>query len=115
MIYHQFQQTPFQHRFSGTRGWLAFVIGLVVMTLILLALPFVILIGALSFITLSLFGRVFLKRQLAKFRQQTQAQNGFQHHAEPTAADGHSIFDRQAPFKSTSNRPGRTFEHNPNE
>lgn len=116
MIYHQFQQTPFQNRFSGSKGWLAFAIGLIVMTLVLLALPFVILIGALSFITLSLFGRLFLKRQLAKFRQQTQDQYGFGHQAEQTSSETASVFNDNAPFgRDHAPRQGRTYEHNPNE
>ncbi|MCE9680118.1 hypothetical protein LZP69_13185 [Shewanella sp. AS1] len=107
MIYHQFQRTPFQNRFSGSRGWLAFAIGLGVMTLVLLALPFVLLIGAISFILLSLFGRVYLKRQLAKFRRQTQAPFAEQF----TEAD--SIV-KETPFSRASQpRQGRTFEHDP--
>ncbi|QYJ85974.1 hypothetical protein K0I73_17700 [Shewanella mesophila] len=116
MIYHQFQQTPFQNRFSGSKGWLAFAIGLIVMTLVLLALPFVILIGALSFITLSLFGRLFLKRQLAKFRQQSQDQFGFGHHTEQTSSETANVFNDNTPFgRDHAPRQGRTFEHNPNE
>ncbi|QYK01215.1 hypothetical protein [Shewanella psychrotolerans] len=115
MIYHQFQQTPFQSRFSGSKGWLAFAIGLIVMTLVLLALPFVILIGALSFITLSLFGRLFLKRQLAKFRQQTQGFYGFEPQAEQASAETSSRFNDKGPFAGNTPRQGRTFEHNPNE
>jgi hypothetical protein len=112
MIYHHFQQTPFQHRFSGSRGWIAFAIGLIVMTLVLLALPFVMLFGALSFIALSLFGRLFLKRQLAKFRQQTQGQYGSEQASsasQSSFADGASLSPNHSP------RQGRTFEHNPNE
>lgn len=116
MIYHQFQQTPFQNRFSGSKGWLAFAIGLIVMTLVLLALPFVILIGALSFITLSLFGRLFLKRQLAKFRQQTQGQYGFGQQAQQTSTATSDLFKDKAAFgRDSAPRQGRTFEHNPNE
>ncbi|MCG9712583.1 hypothetical protein L1D32_11950 [Shewanella insulae] len=116
MIYHQFQQTPFQHRFSGTKGWMAFAIGLVVMTLVLLALPFVILVGALSFIILSLFGRVFLKRQLAKFRQQGNAAFGGQTQGFDHKGFSSRPFETASPFgKTQAPRQGRTFEHDPNE
>lgn len=107
MIYSQFQHNPMQNRFSGTRGWLAFVIGLAFMTLALVALPFLLLFGAITFITLSLFGRVFLKRQLARFqKQQANQQNQY----------GEEF--QEAVMKESSNsapRQGRTFEHNPNE
>lgn len=107
MIYSQFQHNPMQNRFSGTRGWLAFVIGLAFMTLALVALPFLLLFGAISFIALSLFGRVFLKRQLARFQKQ-QANQEFQYSEE----------FQEAVYKETPTsapRQGRTFEHNPNE
>ncbi|MCG9697885.1 hypothetical protein [Shewanella sp. Isolate11] len=112
MIYHQFQQRPFQSRFSGGRGWLTFAIGLLVMTLALLALPFVILFGAISFICLSLFGRVFLKRQLAKFRQQTQAQQEFQ--PQPSHKQANRFFNDTPFARQSAPRQGRTFEHDPN-
>ncbi|MGS0681499.1 hypothetical protein ACVBIL_10085 [Shewanella sp. 125m-7] len=107
MIYSQFQNNPMQNRFSGTRGWLAFVIGLAFMTLALVALPFLLLFGAITFIALSLFGRVFLKRQLARFQKQQATQ------------EFHSQSDefQETIFKETASTPrkGRTFEHNPNE
>ncbi|WP_299797953.1 hypothetical protein [uncultured Shewanella sp.] len=113
MIYSQFQQSPFQTRFSGVKGWMAFAIGLAVITLTLIALPFVLLIGAVSFILLSLFGRLFLKRQLARFRQQEQGAYGTKQgevEREP------QIF-RERPFSSGRPQPtphqGRTFEHDP--
>ncbi|WOT05452.1 hypothetical protein [Shewanella youngdeokensis] len=106
MIFNQFQHNPMQNRFSGSRGWLAFIIGLAVMTLILVALPFLLLIGAVTFIALSIFGRVFLKRHLARFKQQT----------EKTFQQGDT---QQTVFKDhatqSSAHTGRTFEHNPNE
>ncbi len=112
MIYHQFQPRPFQSRFSGSQGGLTFAIGLVVMTLVLLALPFVIIFGAISFICLSLFGRVFLKRQLKKFRQQTQREYEFQ--PQPTRKTANDFFN-ESPFpKHASPRQGQTFEHDPN-
>ncbi|GIU40109.1 hypothetical protein TUM4438_00480 [Shewanella sairae] len=107
MIYSQFQHNPMQNRFSGTRGWLAFVIGLAFMTLALVALPFLLLFGAITFIALSLFGRVFLKRQLARFQKQ-QANQQYQYGEE----------FQEAVMKESPNsapRQGRTFEHNPNE
>ncbi len=112
MIYHQFQPNSFQSRFSGNQGWLTFAIGLMVMTLVLLALPFVIIFAAISFICLSLFGRIFLKRQLAKFRQQPQREYAFQpQKSRKTVND----FFYEPPFpKRTSPRQGQTFEHAPN-
>ncbi|WP_028773575.1 hypothetical protein [Shewanella waksmanii] len=108
MIYSQFNQSPLQ-RFSGGRGWLAFVIGLLVMTLVLIALPFVLLVGASSFIALSLFGRVFLKRQLAKFnRQQFEQQQSDFEPAQPQR------FGQRETSFSPRPHQGRTFEHDPN-
>ncbi|MCG9729472.1 hypothetical protein L1D44_06365 [Shewanella sp. Isolate13] len=107
MIYSQFQHNPMQNRFSGTRGWLAFVIGLAFMTLALVALPFLLLFGAISFIALSLFGRVFLKRQLARFQKQ-QANQEFQY-----SEEFQETIYKEAP--TSTPRQGRTFEHNPNE
>lgn len=118
MIYSQFQQSPFQARFSGAKGWMAFAVGLAVITLTLIALPFVLLIGAISFLLLSLFGRIFLKKQLARFRQQqehsafgTQGQQ-----ADFTEAQDSRIFNEH-PFaaKRPQSKPhqGRTFEHDP--
>ncbi|WP_394202533.1 hypothetical protein [Shewanella waksmanii] len=109
MIYSQFNQSPLQ-RFSGGRGWLAFVIGLAVMTLVLIALPFVLLIGAISFLTLSLFGRVFLKRQLAKFNRQSFSQQ--QADVEPMQQT-HRFGQRESQFSPRPHQ-GRTFEHDPN-
>lgn len=115
MIYHQFQQSPLQHRFTGTKGWLAFAIGLVVMTLVLLALPFIILTAAVSLIVLSVFGRLFLKRQLAKFRQYSPAQDEMPHQAQRRHTQA-EYFEQQAPFTAKSvPRQGRTFDHDPNE
>ncbi|MCL1148267.1 hypothetical protein L2747_19885 [Shewanella marinintestina] len=107
MIYSQFQHNPMNNRFSGTRGWLAFVIGLAFMTLALVALPFLLLFGAITFVALSLFGRVFLKRQLARFQKQ-QANQEF-HHQEEFQETIFKESTRAAP------KQGRTFEHNPNE
>lgn len=119
MIYSQFQQSPFQTRFSGARGWMAFAIGLAVITLTLIALPFVLLIGAISFILLSLFGRIFMKRQLARFRQQ-QSQAG-----QAKQESGFYQSDNaqeQSPFQEArfgterhqaKPHQGRTFEHDP--
>lgn len=96
MIYSQFQQAQLQNRLSGARGWVSFAIGILFLALILIALPFILLIGAVSFITLAVFGRVFLKRQLARFRQQQEQ-------------------ELNTPTSDTSSPGGRTFEHNPNE
>ncbi|MCL1125154.1 hypothetical protein [Shewanella surugensis] len=95
MIYSQFKQAQLQNRLSGARGWVSFAIGILFLALILVALPFILLIGAVSFITLGLFGRVFLKRQLARFRQQQEQDIN------------------TSPSEASS--LGRTFEHNPNE
>ncbi|ABZ74886.1 conserved hypothetical protein [Shewanella halifaxensis HAW-EB4] len=108
MIYSQFQHNPMQNRFSGTRGWLAFVIGLAFMTLALVALPFLLLFGAITFVALSLFGRVFLKRQLARFQKQ-QATQEFHCQGEEFQEAIYKEVPTSAP------RQGRTFEHNPNE
>ncbi len=110
MIYHQFQPRLFQNRFSGGQGWLAFAIGLVVMTLALLALPFVILFGAISFVCLNLFGRVFLKRQLNKFRQQTQ----HEYQDQQTRKTANDFFNDSSFPKQGTPRQGQTFEHDPN-
>ncbi|GIU29834.1 hypothetical protein L2719_08570 [Shewanella schlegeliana] len=107
MIYSQFQHNPMQNRFSGTRGWLAFVIGLAFMTLALVALPFLLLFGAITFVALSLFGRVFLKRQLARFQKQ-QANQEVQY-----SEEFQETIYKEAP--TSAPRQGRTFEHNPNE
>ncbi|AQS35528.1 hypothetical protein Sps_00308 [Shewanella psychrophila] len=116
MIYSQFQQSPFQTRFSGTKGWMAFVVGIAVITLALIALPFLLLFGAISFILLSLFGRLFLKRQLARFKQQ-QAQgtheNSDQQGSFSTASEHQSqqIFNEHR--HQSKPHQGRTYEHDP--
>ncbi|WP_299494070.1 hypothetical protein [uncultured Shewanella sp.] len=102
MIYSQFQQAQLRNRLSGARGWASFAIGILLLALILIALPFILLLGAISFVTLAVFGRVFLKRQLARFRQQ-QAKDINQQAQDINASSS------QAPSE------GRTFEHNPNE
>ncbi|MDB2387221.1 hypothetical protein N9W21_07755 [Shewanella sp.] len=112
MIYNKFQSNPMQNRFSGSRGWLAFVIGLALMTLSLVALPFLLLFGAITFITLSLFGRVYLKRQLARFQKQ-QAGGHFQKESQQSNQFQESIFKSRAPQNAQT--AGRTFEHDPNE
>ncbi len=117
MIYNQFQSSSMQNRFSGSRGWLAFVIGLAFMTLALVALPFLLLFGAIAFITLSLFGRVYLKRQLARFQKQ-QAGQTFQRESNQQADAFSDTAFKDTVFKDSppqSARAGRTFEHNPNE
>ncbi|ABV34865.1 conserved hypothetical protein [Shewanella sediminis HAW-EB3] len=121
MIYSQFQQSPFQNRFSGVKGWMAFAIGLAVITLTLIALPFVLLIGAVSFILLSLFGRIFLKRQLARFRQQQEqgvygAQQQEADFSQANVERDSQVFT-ESPFAERRPRvtphQGRTFEHDP--
>ncbi|BAJ00199.1 hypothetical protein [Shewanella violacea] len=121
MIYSQFQQSPFQARFSGVKGWMAFAIGILVITLALIALPFLLLFGAISFILLSLFGRLFLKRQLAKFQQQqaqstnasSQQQDSFstpsEHQSQPIFTDN-AFTDNRHQAKP---HQGRTYEHDP--
>jgi len=110
MIYNQFQSNPMQNRFSGSRGWLAFIIGLAFMTLALVALPFLLLFGAITFIALSLFGRIFLKRQLARFNKQQAGQTFQKDQTDNVYQEG--VF-RENTAQSTV--AGRTFEHNPNE
>lgn len=109
MIYSQFQRglfqrNPVQAKFSGIRGLFVFAIGVAVVTLSLIALPFILLFGALSFIALSLFARVYMKRKMAQFAQ-TQHSSEFTTEAEPTSA----------PFERDSFKPrphqGCTFEH----
>ncbi|GGI97406.1 hypothetical protein GCM10007978_38900 [Shewanella hanedai] len=116
MIYSQFQQSPFQTRFSGTRGWMAFAIGLVVITLTLIALPFVLLIGAISFVLLSLFGRIFMKRQLARFRQQQSQATQQSQFNESSESQDQAVFE-ETRFGSSRHQAkphqGRTFEHDP--
>lgn len=116
MTYSQFQQSPFQTRFSGTRGWMAFAIGLAVITFTLIALPFVLLIGAISFILLSLFGRVFMKRQLARFRQQQSQAAQKSPFNEVNESQDQSVFE-ESRFGSSRHQAkphqGRTFEHDP--
>mgnify|MGYP000382870922 CR=1 FL=1 len=112
MIYNQFQSSSMQNRFSGSRGWLAFIIGLAFMTLALVALPFLLLFAAITFITLSLFGRVYLKRQLAKFQKQQAGQTFQRDESQQADAFSDNVF-AEKPTQST--RTGRTFEHNPNE
>ncbi|NRD75707.1 hypothetical protein HQQ94_21290 [Shewanella sp. VB17] len=113
MIYSQFQQSPFQTRFSGSRSWMTFAIGIAVITLTLIALPFVLLFGAISFIFLSLFGRLFMKKQLARF-QQSQAERGYSQSESPAqsvfteAKFGHQACENKG-------RQGRTFDHDPSE
>lgn len=107
MIYNQFQNNPMQNRFSGSRGWLAFIIGLAFMTLALVALPFLLLFGAITFIALSLFGRIYLKRQLARFKKQQAGQT----YQQDNVYQG-SVFQEKT-AKATP--AGRVFEHNPNE
>ncbi len=116
MIYTQFQQSPFQARFSGAKGWMAFAVGLAVITLTLIALPFVLLIGAISFLLLSLFGRIFLKKQLARFQQQQNAYGNQRQQSEFTEDLGNQVFTEK-PFadkrQQAKPRQGRTFEHDP--
>ncbi|EDQ02353.1 hypothetical protein [Shewanella benthica] len=122
MIYSQFQQSPFQARFSGAKGWMAFSIGIAVITLALIALPFLLLFGAISFILLSLFGRLFLNKQFAKFKQQqpqgayassSQQQGNFSAASEQQSQQ---IFtDNAFVDKCHQAKPhqGRTYEHDP--
>lgn len=110
MIYSQFQQSPFQARFSGAKGWMAFAVGLAVITLTLIALPFVLLLGAISFILLSLFGRIFLKRQLARFRQQQSQQSQYTETQDSHMLNDHPFADKRPQAKA---HQGRTFEHDP--
>ncbi|MDR8525571.1 hypothetical protein [Shewanella fidelis] len=116
MIYSQFQHNPLLNRFSGTRGWLAFAIGLAFMTLALVALPFLLLFGAITFIALSLFGKVFLKRQLARFQKQQANQEFYSEQFQGAQFEetpfNNNVFKES---KTTATRQGRTFEHNPNE
>lgn len=121
MIYSQFQQSPFQARFSGAKGWMAFAIGIAVIILALIALPFLLLFGAISFILLSLFGRLFLKRQLAKFKQQqtqgayasSQQQGNFSAASEQQSQQiftDNAFADKRHQAKQ---HQGRTYEHDP--
>ncbi|WP_076413448.1 hypothetical protein [Shewanella sp. UCD-KL12] len=116
MIYSQFQQSPFQARFSGAKGWMAFAVGLAVITLTLIALPFVLLIGAISFLLLSLFGRIFLKKQLARFQQQQRSFGDQAGQDQFTQEQGNRVFsDHPFADKHPQAKPhqGRTFEHDP--
>ncbi|MEI6859535.1 MAG: hypothetical protein V5788_07120 [Shewanella sp.] len=118
MIYSQFQQSPFQARFSGVKGLVAFAIGITVFILALIALPFLLLFGALSFILLSLFGRLFLKKQLARFKQQQarevhadcQQPDGFSTANDQQIFNGHPCTDKR---HQTKPHQGRTYEHDP--
>ncbi|MBE7216231.1 hypothetical protein MK852_20510 [Shewanella benthica] len=121
MIYSQFQQSPFQARFSGAKGWMAFAIGVAIIILALIALPFLLLFGAISFILLSLFGRLFLKRQLAKFKQQ-QAQGAYANSQQQGNFSAASEQQSQQIFTDNAfadkrhhakQHQGRTYEHDP--
>ena len=115
MIYSQFQQ-PFQQRFSGSKGWLAFAVGITVIALGLLALPFVLLFLAVGFIAVSLFGRFYIKPKMDQFKRQAEQaqyqQQGFTEEAE-------EVVNHSARFGDDSFKPrphqGRIFEHDPNE
>lgn len=115
MIYSQFQSNSFPHRFSGARGILAFVLGITVISLSLLALPFILLFGAISFIAVSLMARFYMKRKVDQFKRDydsTRQHDAYAAHrnvnpeAEP---DINAIFDRDS-FKPRPHK-GRTFEH----
>lgn len=107
MNYSQFQSEPLRRRFSGARGWLAFAIGTGMICLSLLVLPILLLIGAVSLLLLSLFGRVFLQRQLARFQSGGFAQ-ATSHGRRGSAQD----FDRDD--VNPARRQGHTYEHDPN-
>ncbi|NMH65062.1 hypothetical protein [Shewanella salipaludis] len=106
MIYRQFQQIPLQQRFAGPRGLLAFIAGVAVIGLVLLVLPFVLLFGVIALILLSLFGRLYLKRQLSRFNSRNAANS-----AAPEADTQVPPFARDS-FTPTPHK-GRTFEHEP--
>ncbi len=114
MIYSQFQQSPFQARFSGVKGLIAFTIGITVFILTLIALPFLLLFGAISFVLLSLFGRLFLKKQLARFKQQQAREVHVDCHF--STNNDQRIFN-DCPFTDkhhqTKPHQGRTYEHDP--
>ncbi len=110
MINKHFRRNLLLQRFTGVKGWLAFAIGVVTIILCLLALPFLLLIGAMSFILLTVFGRLFLKKKMAQFQA---AGFGHHQHGEFEQQNIHRDMDRNR----FSNKPkaGRTFEHDPNE
>lgn len=109
MINKHFRRNLLLQRFTGVKGWLAFLIGVVTIILCLVALPFLLLFGAVTFILLSLFGRLFLKRKMAQFQAAgftNSPQDNFsqQNFYEPPS--------QNTQFKAKP-KVGRTFEHDP--
>lgn len=109
MINKHFRRNLLLQRFTGAKGWLAFLIGIATIALCLIALPFLLLFGAITFVLLSVFGRLFLKRKMAQFQAA-----GFNHNEQSSFSqqDFYEPPSQNAQFK-TKPKVGRTFEHDP--
>ncbi|MCL1098515.1 hypothetical protein [Shewanella gelidii] len=108
MINHHFRRNLLLQRFTGIKGSLAFILGLCIIILALIALPFLLLFGAISFLILSLFGRVYLKQKMNQFHQaqETFRQSQVDDELPPTPFERDGFTPKQ--------RQGQTFEHDPN-
>ncbi|MBT1445234.1 hypothetical protein KJI95_11950 [Shewanella sp. JM162201] len=119
MIYSQFHTPPMHERFSGLKGFAMFAAGLLVLGLSLMALPFILLAGAVTFVLFALFGRFWLgklRRQM-EAQQQAAAQKAYGFNAEFAGqnAEQSDVFVKFRDRDSFRPRPhkGETFEHDP--
>lgn len=110
MINKHFRRNLLLQRFTGVKGWIAFAIGVATIAFCLLALPFLLLIGAISFILITIFGRFFLKRKVAQFQAA-----GFANHGQDDFEQSHFYQNRPKDNFNRKPKVGRTFEHDPNE
>ena len=111
-----FNSAHLKHRFSSMNPIIVMLSLISIAILALVLLPFLLLLGLLSFITFQILGRTFLSPKLKQAYASSQRHQGdiYQGHndiqRENTAPFGHM-------FKQPKNsRPqGRTFEHNADE
>lgn len=99
--------SPLQSRFSGVKGVTSFIIGITMMSLFLIALPFLLVIATVTLLLLNLFARTYLKQQLDRFKQHPK----FKTHRFHYAHQDPNIVNDSQPQKGK----GRTFEHDPQE
>ncbi|WP_372872872.1 hypothetical protein [Shewanella sp.] len=112
MIYSQFHTPPLHQRFSGLKGLAMFVAGLVVMGLSLVALPFILLAGAVAFALLSVFGRIWLGKLVRRAQHAQAKRTETQFEAE--TSDAFIRFRDRDLFRPRPHQ-GRTFDHDPTE
>ncbi|QYJ78664.1 hypothetical protein [Shewanella acanthi] len=105
MLYHQFQQSPFQPRISGPRTWLAMALTVALVCVSLFLLPFILLFGAIAIAIFVIFSRIYVARQVAKYKR---AQANMSSHY-----SGFSDYQNGKVVRETHPKDyqGRTFEH----